>query len=1124
MPVEIKNNLNRGMDIDTSYYILPKDSYIDALNITRDAIEGSNDGTPTNIVGNRLVSFNLPAGINKTIGAFPFQLRNVAYEFLYNSNGYNSIIEYNNTTRTRTLVFQSLTDSDTDILQFSSTGKITSVNIYPSDNGDLLFFLDTLGRPTTLNIDRFKANEYNPVTRDIIDVAKPPLPQPPDAVYANDTARRVNNLRNKFFKFVQVPVFDDDEEAVFSPQSAMPIPYKLLDDTYANEITNNNVINLSLNSGGKNVKAIRLLMSYVEKSNIWSAWATVEVINKADESISDDTVFSYSFYNDSTYATYDPIRAFQLFDYVPTTAECQDMANGNTIEYAGLTEGLNRNITPNVVNTINTIAVGNGGSIGTLNATYTIGGFPFLTILKVTFSGIPATGTVVTIKLKRLSDNVVLTVATYTTISGDNSATVATGLVPSGISIGIFSSSLNPFSSQFWGIYNGVEYEFNSITIVPPALGASSNTIPTWLWSSERNIAIAYFDDKGKTNGILYNAKITFPAYAENGSHIPLVPYINTKIYHVPPDWAYTYNFYFTKDPTVFLFWHIIDVNTTETDNLYFDISNLNLNALKNTTTASVLNYSFQDGDRMRLIRRMSDNTVYDDTYDTPILGYVTDPKISGIPTIGNFIKIKNIAPFNTVTYTTKNFVIQIYRPGQQASSDTNQTFIELGEEYPILNPTLSTRVHGGQVTNQSEDLITPAEFNFYDGDTYFRARTVPTSEIGIATFNVQDRNVVDFYTSAVSSISGRENVIDIYAKEKTLPVTVRFSQDIETDSTINRLNRFLPDNFIDAEASYGTIERIVVNNRQLETFQKLKIGYFPIFSKIGVDAGGNNVLLTTNELLNPIRYYDGDFGIGTSKASLYKRNYAIWGADNIKGIIWRLSKDGLTNISETFNFNSWSNEQIPLRITDDIIGGFDQKTNNYIFSLGAVTGSEATTRTFNQKFKSLESRLSYIPEMMCTLGTLLISYKNGQAYTHDGTIYNNFYGVQYPSSITLVWNENTAIKKNYLAVGYQSKDNIVWASPENGDILTNTINSQTILQQISQLKEADYILQESVINAAFLRDVNSLSDARLALVNGDYLQGNYMIQKFVCPANNATELISFILPYIKFIPSPRNL
>jgi hypothetical protein len=1120
MPVEIKDNLNRGMDLDTSLFKLPKDSYIDALNITRDAVTGNQDNVPTNIIGNRLVPFNLPAGTNKTIGAEPFPLKNYAIEFLYNSNGYNSVIKYNNATRTRTLVFQCLTDSATDILNFEFDKKITSIAIYPSDTGDLLFFVDTLGRPTALNIDRFENDEYNPVTREIIDVARETPAPPPAAVYANDTTRRVNNLRNKFFKFAQVWIGDDNEETTFSPQSAMPIPSKILSDVYTNVITNNNVITISLNSGPKNVKEVRLLMSYVEKTNIWSEWATVEVINKAEGSIADDVSFAYSFFNNSTYPTYDPLRAIQLQDTVPTYAECMAMANGNTLEFAGITEGLDRAITPNVVNTILTVAAGGGTPVGSLNGVLTrVLGNNY----RITFSGVPATGTVVNMYLITDPGGIQTLIGTYTTIAGDTSVDVAEGLVLSMQSIGITVIESSTGSVVFFNWLFG--YTIGPLTIVPPASDADDDSIPTWLWSTERDIAIAYFNEKGQTNGILYNAKISFPAYSENGSFVPLVPYINSKVYHVPPIWARSYNFLFTKEPTIPLFWHTIDVNTTESDFLYFDISNLSLNALKNPTTASVLNYSFADGDRMRLIRRMSDNTVYSDAYDAPIVGYVTDPKINNVQKTGNFIKIKNVAPFNGVTYTSKFFVIEIFRPGQQVATDENETYFELGEEYAILDPGTATRRHAGQVTDQSADYVTPAEFNFYSGDTYIRARTVPISETGVATFNVQDRNVVDFYTSAVSSISGRPNIIDINATPTVFPVTIRFSQDIQPNTNINRLNRFLPDNFIDGDRSYGTIKRIAMNDTQLEIFQYNKIGRSLLFSEFGIDTTGQEVLLNTDKLLNKIRYYNGDFGIGEAKASLYKRNYAFEFADPIRGALMRLSQDGLTNVSDVFNFDSWATSEIPLRNADNIIGCFDQKLSNYIFCLEAVTGSEATTRAFSEKesIRSLESRLSYIPEMMCCLGTLLITYKNGQAYTHDSSLYNNFYGVQYPSSITLVWNENTAIKKSFLAVGYQSRNNIKWISPENGDIATNTVDGQTGFEQISQLKAVDYELNELTLNATFLRDANSMQDARLALVEGNFLKGTYMVQKFVCPAASASQLVNLILPFINWVPSARN-
>lgn len=1126
MAVELKNNFNGGMDLDTDLHLLPKNKYIDALNITRDSVGANSDDVPTNLYGNRFIPYSQATGTNKTIGRFPFPLRGTVIYFIYNSNGKHTIAEFNAETEVITTVFRCFTDSDTDILGFTETGRISNVNVFPYDTGDLLFFVDSIGRPTTINIDRFKNNEYNPVTRDIINVAKRPPLSPPDAVYDNDTTRRVNGTRNKFFKFQQVWVFDDNEESTFSPQSSMPIPNKILDETFTSVITNNNVIRLSLLSGPQNVKEVRLLMSFVDKNNTWSPFATVEVINKTSSSIADNTVFNYNFYNDSVYPTYDPARAIQLFDWVPDTAGCQEMANGNTLEFADITEGLDRTLSANVVNTISTVAAGGGGSIGSLNAVSSQFGV-VIAIVTTTFSGVPATGTIILMTLIRVSTGLPVTVATYTTIAGDTSATVATAIAASINGLGIGSSAV-AVGSVVTFQYVAPTYNTLTTTITAPATSSTTNSFATWLWSTERDIAIEYFTQAGKTNGVLYSGKITFPAYAENVSHVPLLPYINTKIYHAPPDWAYSYQILFSKEPTKPLFWHTVDVNTAETDYIYFDVTNMLLNATKFPTTTSVLNYSFVDGDRLRLIRRMDNNTVYADTYDALILGLVVNPTINGIVQLDKqFIKIKKISPFSTVNYASKYFVIEIYRPGQQVASGTNETFYEIGEEYPILNPTTATRVHGGQVTDQSTDYVTPAEINFYNGDSYFRTRTIPISESGVATFYVQDLNVVDFYTSAVSSISGRPSVIDVNQKEANFPATIRFSQDIQPNTNINRLNRFFPENFIDADASYGAIKRIAPRDRQLEIFQYLKTGFSPLFSQIGKAPGGDNVLLTTDKLLNPVQYYTGDWGIGEAKASLAQFGYVMYFFDTTKGAIIRLSRDGLTNLSELYKYNSWSTEQIPLRITDNIIGVVEQRTNNYIFSLAEVTSGltvePATTRSFSERTNSFGSRLSFIPDEMCSLGTQFMSWKNGQLWMHDADTYNNFYGVQYPSSITAVWNDNVALKKKFLAIGYQSKDNIVWESPETGDVKTSAVNSQTGFEQISQLKTADYELQETVLNAGFLRDANSMMDAREALVNGDYLAGNYIITKLVCPATKTSQLVNLIMPYITYIPSSRN-
>lgn len=1229
--IEIEANFSGGLNLDDSIYNVPMNAYIDALNVTRDAVEGSNDKAITNIVGNRLVSYSLPSGRNKCIGAFPNTLRNTVIYMVWNENDFDLVLEYDDTTRTISSIFENLTDSDNvDILEFDENKKITSINVYPRDEGDLLYFLDSLGRPTYMDIALFKAGAYTPVTRDIIDVCKRPPLSPPQCVYSNDTDRRSNSLRNKLFRFKYRFIYDNNEKSTCSPISTIPLPASILNDTYNNIITNNNVISLTLYSGDKDVKKIELLMSYVNKTNSWSDFALVEAINKVDIGLravansydigplipsasfgtivfsgavnngtvinvylkvlstgldtligtyttvpgdtllsvainlaatltlvapitpssngivflfnnsiyefgngdvevipvsanNDNTLFPYQFYNDSTYPLISIDESIQLFDYVPDLANAQEMPNGNVLMYGGITEGYDKDLIPDVVNTVLTIPSDTGVPTGTLNATVN----PGLGITRMTFSGIAAIGTVVSVQISRLPDNVVLTIGTYTTVAGDTPISISTNLVanmqtnvPPLLSANVtISNGVAEISFAYTIVLSSFFYVYNSTTIVAPVNSSINASVPTFLFSTERRIAIAYFDSKGKTNGILYDAKLTFPAYAENGSQEVLLPYINTKIFHTPPIWAYSYNFYLTKEPTQFIFWETVDVNTTEAGYIYFNVSNFEINQKKYPTTINVLSYNFQDGDRLRLIRNDTSNVVFNDTYDVAIEGQITDPKIDGVDAVGTYIKIKSFAPFSSVDYSSKYFVIQIYRPEQQAPNNENAVFYEFGQQYAILNPTLPTRVHAGMVSDQDLLTNTPAEFNFYEGDVYFRSRAIAMSETGIGAisetgigvFNVLDRNFVDNYISAVNSIDGRPNVIDVNAKRSYYSALVRFGGAFQPNTNINNFNRFFPNDFEQYDYAFGDIMRFKVRDRYVRVFQKFKVGQVPLYHQILTDNNRQN-LVVTDRLLNPIQYYVGDIGIGNNSESLASYNFADYFTTNVKGIIGRVSNDGVQFLSILYKVNSWATQQLPKRTGDyKVYGAFDQRLGNYTIALEATDTEPAYTIVYDEENNSFEGFLSFYPEMMTTLGVLFIAFKDGNLYTHDSTTYNNFFGVQYSSYIETVFNKMPLDKKTFLSLTEVASE--VWEVPE----AKTDLNSYGTVKMETNLVDDDFAELEGSFEASFLRDKNSNG----GLINGDTMKGKYMT--IIFRKELPTTLVSLNIVSLKYINSPLN-
>lgn len=171
-----------------------------------------------------------------------------------------------------------------------------------------------------------------------------------------------------------------------------------------------------------------------------------------------------------------------------------------------------------------------------------------------------------------------------------------------------------------------------------------------------------------------------------------------------------------------------------------------------------------------------------------------------------------------------------------------------------------------------------------------------------------------------------------------------------------------------------------------------------------------------------------------------------------------------------------------------------------------------AQTIAFSERWKSFESFLSYTPEMMCVVGDLLITFKDGQLYTHDSSVYNNFFGVDYPSYVEFTFNQNPAEGKRFLSLDERS--NVIWTCPE---IETSLISFGDTPQQ-SNLIEGDFELVEGKYCAKFLQDQNSIG----GLIDGNDMRGFYINIKF--QVDSAEKFINLSQILLNYVDSPNNV
>lgn len=757
MPI-INNPFNGKLNLDVADYRISNGDYVDALNITKDANGEAEDKVVSNILGNSKIAYTLPAGINKVIGFYPDKIRDRAYYFVWNNQGFHSILYYNSPTNSIVKVLVSKTDSSgVDILNFNPSYKVLSVNIfYRDDEGDLLFFNDGYNPPKNINV----AGSYGTSWKlEYLLIAKAPPIMPPKVVYENDTTVNVNNVRNALYQFSYRYVYDNNEKSVWSSKSIVPLPQQdtllLTSDT----LTNNARISVSVSTGGDDVKAIEL--SFRETtSGVTSDWYLIGSFNKSAYTLADNDLFTYKFYNDGIYSQIDVLETTQLQDYVPQKANAAELANGNVLLYSGITEGYDKtkmNLIGTGVNQTDNyffdkcgllfLVTCNGADSGTSG-----------NVLKIALLGTGTNTTGVVSELNNPGGSYVINAvdsASSVSVGSSylyNSATpVTVSALLTAIANSLISSSSKWSQTSLSGnvltmAYNGqFLLQSSGVKLYNPT-GSPDNTVFANAFSSGYSYAIQYFDSLGRTIGAQTSVQASFTTPKEGGDPLTYkYPITQIQIKNRPPLEATYYQVLRSNNTTYNkrLFWiSQAAYSSTSTDTTvqrfaYVDIANIDTYNEQITSTQGVVSYNFVQGDRITFLARYdasNTETRLATLLDYEVLGMESTITLGdGTVKVGNFVKIAY--PTNDISADFKfdgtgdylHYEIFLYNYTNNASS-TQKFFYEFGKCFGIGNPGTGTAYHIGLEQTQSATApeTTPAIISATNGDLFWRKRKVP--------------------------------------------------------------------------------------------------------------------------------------------------------------------------------------------------------------------------------------------------------------------------------------------------------------------------------------------------------------------------------------------------------------
>lgn len=1130
--MKIERKLFSGvMNLDDPNESMPSTHHKEAFNVLFKGNPG--EMRAESIPGNQsITNAGLQAGTNICIGSYYDELKQRVFFFVYNSNGYDAIFSYSTISRSISTLLMSNIDSlpTEHLFNFSPDYPIASINILyrTEDDGDILHWTDRNNAPMKLNIKEAEAvnRTYNGNwKKKYLTVARPMPLISPICKYEDDLSTNINNLRSKLYQFRYRWIYKDFTKSTFSPWSRLFAPADV--DSLANEISNtkNNRISIRYQTGDADVQSIEIV-AREGIDGVFSDSYLIKLVKK--NGVPDNSDYEYLFYNTEAYQTVSQEESSQLFDYVPIKANAQELLNGNTLIYGGITEGRTLSITPSVTQSISLAANTNTTSSLTMASynRYTFTYFPTYNVTGgnhyIIFNGSPNVGDTYSFSLAFRRDigagvesvTVTITIPALT-VGQNNLASLETILVSQltsnatlqnyGLASGVFALQLiepGEFNNK-----RGVKIAGNSVNkawildsfnyVYTYAGGGGLPPDPTgvntacYKHKSRYSFGMCYFDENGVTNGVtttdtmsVITPEITSSDLSGTQLTIPLIEF---SVSHQAPSWAKYFSFVRTTNLTTSDFKTILTTDTykdTSSTYAYLDITDYQ------TNKTGYPIYEYNNGDRVRIVglkngvAAVSDYPVYSIVNSNDITTGAPPPRDR------TWLKIPYdsgvMSQFGTVGF--KAYYLEVYSPTINSSVET-QVYYEFGETYSVIEDGVN-RYHSSTI--QSQTSILPAIYKFYRGDVYSRIRDV--NQTTLLGQWIIDKSMSDRYSSKFDG-SGRPLVVDEYSKQTYFPTLVRYSLDYQSGTDINLTNRFYAANFDEYDREKGDIQRLKIRGRQLRVYQNRACGVVPILQNVVQTVEGSGILSQSAEIINKIQYYQGEYGIGNQFCSLASSAQADYFTDPVRGCQVRLSADGLTPISELYKSHFYLTplivkyNKVRNNITGQgkakILGIYDQFNEEFITCMQeSAAGSDKSqpyTFGFNEFRNSYTSFYNFSPEWITKAENVVISWKNGILYTHDNTTtYCNFYGVQYKPSVTLMLNQFPQIKKRYNTLTMLA--NKVWAPSTAGDITTN-------LSQTSSLQSSDFIFKDDKIHVAFKRDAASTG----GLYNGNVLKGNWL-------------------------------
>jgi len=377
---------------------------------------------------------------------------------------------------------------------------------------------------------------------------------------------------------------------------------------------------------------------------------------------------------------------------------------------------------------------------------------------------------------------------------------------------------------------------------------------------------------------------------------------------------------------------------------------------------------------------------------------------------IGRYVITDSGAPFHFKTYTEDpngQYLLKIdgFYQGRDDSGFGNG-------KSSRLNAKITIRTNAGFFAFETEEVDYENELYFQTEQTFdivdgyhqgniTNQDAVTNGEILLNSFNcfsfgngVESYIIKDAFNKNKLHIDSRPSSTSIERyKEIRRYADLTYGEGFIESTNVNGLNEFnlSTANYKELDKQYGSIQKLVSRDGDIVVFQEEKTSKV-MFGKDALYNGDGTANVTSiPEVLGQQVFYLGENGIGKNPESVGINDYQIFYTNALRGIVQRLSIDGVTDIVN--GLTDYFRDLFILKPRSKKIGAFDPYHKQFFISVGeepvrqyllkcgnTISRTDQTTSfSYNLQLNDLEGDI--VLNYNATLGNITITA------IHDGDI-----------------------------------------------------------------------------------------------------------------------------------------